>query len=305
MPQSELNSSYPAFFDDYPYFQDGQFMMESVQPQLVESFLHRSKHPKELYWADNSSLIHGFPLDWDSDFFEASMARLQHFWFSKSQAAGVLWEYYDQWIQDHKIKHVSCRINEEAQDIFNSLLAKGFEPVSGKHLTRFSTSNLGVAIPADGLRFEQPSSADAATLVGLAANNFKENRFLKDDFFEPAKATALYERWIENEVLKAPENVTKVLKGDEIVGFVIAQKFGPGADRKFGVIDLIAVAPSQQGQGLGKRILHHALQNLKTQGTTIIFANVVSTNLSSLRMFQSAGFEVYATLLELRHVIKP
>jgi len=93
--------------------------------------------------------------------------------------------------------------------------------------------------------------------------------------------------------------------GDERRGFIMLGFFTPeggvpgaGPDEPAWVVDLlaIAVAPAHQGQGIGKRMLDHAIDLARTEGTRRdvreLRLTVAEGNERALGLFRAAGFRV-------------
>lgn len=68
-------------------------------------------------------------------------------------------------------------------------------------------------------------------------------------------------------------------------GFVLARAAGGEAE-----ILTLAVAPHARGQGLGRALLHAALQNSKAQGAHAMFLEVGADNPQALALYAGLGF---------------
>jgi L-amino acid N-acyltransferase YncA len=292
-----------ASFVDYPYFSDGQFALEGIQPQLAEQYLTSEKGATDFYSQTANAFADLRLLSWDSDFFQKRLSRLVHFYFSDKEEGQTLWKACENWLRLNAVEHVTFRINEEASEVIGLLKEQGFEQINAKHLSRIDLEKQETYKSEPTLEFSQASITDTDSLLALAKGNFKENRFFADDFFDNDKAGAMYEAWIANKLKSEPEKVFKGSNGAKVIGFSILSTLRPVPGKQFGVVELIAVDPAEAGQGYGKRITRLALQQLSKLGTTVVFANVVNTNVSSLKMFHGVGFATYATLLEFRKLM--
>ena len=288
---------------DYPYFEDGQFALENMQEELAKKYLESEKAESHFYRQQGSAFADLRLLDWDSQFFHRKLSRLTHFTFKSKQEGMALWRQCESWLKSEKVEHVTFRVDAREVGVINLLMNNGFEIVSGKYLTRRSLDELESFKEAASLQFSRTTASDVDVLKALACRNFKESRFFSDNFFDSKIAGGVYESWIANKFKDKPEEVILVSEGANTIGFVILSTLRPLEDRQFGFIELITVDSSEAGKGYGKRIIRYALRHIAELGNTIVFANIVNTNLSSLRMFQGVGFEVYATLLDMRRLV--
>ncbi|MBP6562837.1 MAG: GNAT family N-acetyltransferase, partial [Neisseriaceae bacterium] len=54
----------------------------------------------------------------------------------------------------------------------------------------------------------------------------------------------------------------------------------------------IAICPSAQGQGLGKRLLAYLIDTAYAQGATTVFVGTANSSLNQLGFYQKAGFRL-------------
>lgn len=69
-----------------------------------------------------------------------------------------------------------------------------------------------------------------------------------------------------------------------VVGYVLVQHTAPDAD-----VISIGVAPSLQGQGIGRLLLATALEQVAQQGVAQVFLEVRQSNLQAQKMYLSLG----------------
>ncbi len=100
----------------------------------------------------------------------------------------------------------------------------------------------------------EPLQAD--DLYDLAYESGKQSRFLLDKNFGENKFKDLYKKWIDNSLNKQFADKTFYIKNkNSIAGFVSIKKH-----QNHATIGLIAVDATQQGQGIGKKLLQKAEQ---------------------------------------------
>ncbi|KLV03841.1 hypothetical protein ABT56_17330 [Photobacterium aquae] len=85
-------------------------------------------------------------------------------------------------------------------------------------------------------------------------------------------------------------NTLVAVKNGEIVGGVILKIFGLPRGLTAGLVSLIFCSPAYSGQGIGKALTAEALDHLKQQGCTDIFACVEGDNTQSSQLFAAQGF---------------
>ncbi|MBZ5490840.1 MAG: GNAT family N-acetyltransferase [Acidobacteriia bacterium] len=98
--------------------------------------------------------------------------------------------------------------------------------------------------------------------------------------------------------LAVPTAITLVgLQDDEIMGFVIADRFRPRrASRSMGKIITIDVAPEAQHSGVGTVLMSAVEGELKQAGCDYVSLEVAVDNEAALRFYKKHGYSVLKTL---------
>jgi len=78
--------------------------------------------------------------------------------------------------------------------------------------------------------------------------------------------------------------------GDDVLGFVSAFLTRSRAGRRRWEIDLLAVRPASQGQGLGQRLIRRAWEDGERRGAALARAAIRVENLPSQKAFEKTGF---------------
>lgn len=280
----------------YPYLSDGQFASENAQRFLAEDCLARLEAPSDDFVRLSKAVfVHARKLPWDSEHFGVPMGRVEHFYFKNPAAAESAYAGLQAWARKLKLRHLSVRLNYESQAAVNFLLGKGFQFITGKQMLRADTRRASAPTPTARVRDE-----DLKALLGVAAGNFRANRFMLDPVLDKRKSAELYELWTSAELKKNRDRVVLLKERGRILGFSLLDKVRLGAGKHAGLVNLIAVHKAAQGRGVGRRLLNLALARFKREGVRTVYANVVSTNYPSLGLFQACGFHIYSNLLELR-----
>ncbi|MFD1141438.1 GNAT family N-acetyltransferase [Larkinella insperata] len=74
---------------------------------------------------------------------------------------------------------------------------------------------------------------------------------------------------------------------DQIVGICLLQVNGPA-----GEIMNIAVEPAHQGQGLGKSLLQHVIEDARQQGLVRLVIKTGNSGIGQIALYQRQGFEL-------------
>jgi ribosomal-protein-alanine N-acetyltransferase len=72
-----------------------------------------------------------------------------------------------------------------------------------------------------------------------------------------------------------------------LVGFALLRTVADEAE-----VLTIAVAPTEQGRGLGRQLMEEAMRHLYREGTAACFLEVDEGNAAAMRLYRSLGFEV-------------
>jgi dTDP-4-amino-4,6-dideoxy-D-galactose acyltransferase len=97
---------------------------------------------------------------------------------------------------------------------------------------------------------------NAVDLYNLAYESGKHSRFLLDKNFKECQFKELYKKWIDNSLNKQfADKIFYTKEADKITGFVSIKN-----QETYATIGLIAVESTQQGKGIGQKLLQKAAQ---------------------------------------------
>ena len=85
------------------------------------------------------------------------------------------------------------------------------------------------------------------------------------------------------------ESAFLVAEADEILGYVVADRT-PNHGRDFGHIKDLAVHPDARRNGIGRRLLNHAISRLLVAGVSRIKLEVRASNRAAQRLYTDEGF---------------
>lgn len=183
------------------------------------------------------------------------------------------------------------RIPCDRVDWLRALESLGFEIVDTA-LTLQCNHYTGVVasgISSAAVRPIQP--ADRQTLLSLAGQVFRYSRFHLDPRVDRAIANQIKVDWIANccDGRRGDRLWVAEMRG-EVVGF-LAALVNPAAQSSTAVLDLIAVDPAYQGQGIGRSLVTEFMQHYRDR-CTLLQVGTQAANIAALRLYQSLGFVI-------------
>ena len=165
-------------------------------------------------------------------------------------------------------------------------------PMKGAPPARATTNGPAVA-PYDGRWRDE--------VMAIAGSCFRYSRFHVDPRFERSLADHVKREWIRSYVEGRRGDCLLVAhERGEALGFaamlVTERDAGPAA-----VIDLIGVRPGDQRRGVGRSLLHAAIERYAARCATIE-AGTQASNVPSVRLYEWSGFRLVRSGLVLhRH----
>jgi dTDP-4-amino-4,6-dideoxy-D-galactose acyltransferase len=121
-----------------------------------------------------------------------------------------------------------------------------------------------------------------ATVNGL----FLSSYYYVSQFLSRAEADLLYRTWIGNCVLRG--RADRVLVADvsgTVAGFITCRR----ASREAGVIELVGVSPKYGSRGIGKSLVHAALDCFRDLGAPTVRVRTQVTNLAAVNLYSATG----------------
>jgi ribosomal protein S18 acetylase RimI-like enzyme len=134
----------------------------------------------------------------------------------------------------------------------------------------------------------------AGDVLEIAGSAFRYSRFHLDPLVPDEVANRIKRDWVESYVRGARgEKLLVAVHGGRPVGFLAVLAEGDGV-RRARIIDLVGVAPSAQGSGVG-RALTNALLRESAQECDVVLVGTQAANLPATRMYERMGFVVEST----------
>lgn len=230
-------------------------------------------------------------LPWDSRLFGKRMSRIEAVIYAQGVRAEHLVRDVVRRCTDEGVDHVSTRVDFADFQTIHALEANGFLLVDTL-LTLYSRCRCNA--PTDGLVDYNPSHKPS--MLDIANRGFVRSRFMTDPHLGRSSARLVYSRWVEEGINGRADFIKVAIDGERASGFVLcrksAEQFGDHTV-SIGTLDLIAVDPSRQGQGIGRRLTEAACAWLG-QTCDVYFVGTRCDNFPAIGAYLSAGFRFYS-----------
>lgn len=119
-------------------------------------------------------------------------------------------------------------------------------------------------------------------------NGLYLNSRFRDPWFTLFERESFYKLWIENAVLSKFDDCCLILKnGSSIVGFVTLR-----IRNNEGIIGLIGVKSTCQGQGIGKKLLQLVDTYCANNGAKKIIVSTQASNVSAVKLYHKNGYNL-------------
>lgn len=187
-------------------------------------------------------------------------------------------------------RFVSTRHNETNRRILAALQTVGFRVIECL-LTLDRPFDVGTPTMPTNVRIAE--KADVEGCAAIAGHTFRFDRFHADPEIDDDLADKLKVQWARNSVLGRADVVFVTYDQEKITGFNACLVCNDSV-----IIDLIGVAPEQQGRGLGRALTTAALAHYAGKATRML-VGTQSCNVASLALYQSMGFRIAASALTL------
>ncbi|PHM36353.1 dTDP-4-amino-4,6-dideoxy-D-galactose acyltransferase [Xenorhabdus innexi] len=223
------------------------------------------------------------PLEWDSQFFGLSTARLnlapESLLIPRQITTAQLDEY----------ALVQAKISAQQPHLIDELSALGFSLVEGE-------ADLLLPVSPEKVGREQclitATPQDIPLLKAAAACVFTVSRF-RAPWYQPDDSGRFYAVWVENAILGTFDHEC-LLVNDESgspVGFVTMRNTGNHEAR----IGLLAVLPGKYQQGIGRKLMSAAQQWCHNHQIQRLRIATQISNIPALRLYTRSGATIEST----------
>lgn len=222
-------------------------------------------------------------LAWDSDYWGFPVARLHADKLTAPEAGETI-----RWCDEQGVRCLFFAADGNCRETLRCAWAQGFKFVD-QRVEMAMTASETTPLELGRSSCRVASADDLPSLAEMARVSHRDTRFFKDAAFDSLKAENLYATWIakdvrENKVLVAESSVEK----GRIIGYISTSL----DDNKDGRISLLAVDQKERGRGVGRLLVHDAIDSLFSRGSTAVRVATQGANVSALRLYQNCGFRV-------------
>lgn len=221
-------------------------------------------------------------LAWDSEFFGLRIARLEAEHLTAELAPAIL-----AWC---KAESIDCLyFLAGASDSGSVRLAErlGFALVD----IRVTLESLARTAEADP-RVRSARPDDLPRLQAIARVSHRDSRFYHDPMFDRTRCDALYDTWIQRSCAGWADVVLVAEDSGKPAGYVSCH-----LDSGEGRIGLVAVTVEFQGKGLGRALVHAALDWFARHNARHVTVVTQGRNIPATRLYESCGFRALSTQL--------
>ena len=218
-------------------------------------------------------------LDWDSQFFDLRIARLNRRRLDEASLKETL-----SWC---RANHIDCLyFLADSDDARTCRLAERngfFQTDVRMTFERALSENDLISSPREAVRLAREE--DFSALRAIARAGHRDTRFYFDEHFERTKCDLLYETWIANSFNGFAQAVLVAEVDGKAVGYITCHLRGQEAK-----IGIVGVATGRQGAGLGTKLVQHFLSWSVRQGARRATVVTQGRNVAAQRLYQRNGF---------------
>jgi dTDP-4-amino-4,6-dideoxy-D-galactose acyltransferase len=222
-------------------------------------------------------------LEWDSNFFDRRIARLNHSRLDELIVAETL-----DWCAAHRIDCLYFLADSDHAPT---------PPLAEQNDFRLTDVRVTFekAIAANESFKEDPAvrpatEEDIPALRKMASHTHRDTRFNFDEHFDRAKCDQLYATWIENSFRGFAQAVLVAETDQTPAAYLTCHLKGDEAQ-----IGLVGVSAQQQGRGLGTKLVQQFFSWSRQHNARRVTVVTQGRNLAAQRLYQRNGF-VTATL---------
>ena len=223
-------------------------------------------------------------LEWDSNFFEFSIARVIKDTLILSQI-----EKIDHWCSENHIRCLYFLANACDAQTITLAESHGFHFVD---IRMTFDDNVGhiqeiPLIDTNDVVIRPSRLEDLQALKEIAKKSYYKSRFYFDVNFPRNLVDLLYITWIEKSIHGYADQVLVADLDEKPCGFTTCRML-PGSAT--GQIGLVGVNPGVQGHGIGKRLVFASMGWFRDQGVKHVSVVTQGRNIEAQRLYQGCGF---------------
>lgn len=227
------------------------------------------------------------PLAWDSEFFGLPIARTQTPFLKAQEMEQVV-----RACEQARVQCLYCELDPEDAAALEQAQKLGFRFVELRMVLHHDLRQPADAAPASpagaALAVDvQPQPEDMPALEEIALAIAPQSRFAVDLRFGAEASRRLYLRWLHNSLRDSAVTFLLMRQAGQVAGFATLKP--AGSDRR---LELIGVAPTARGQGIGAQLLRAVVSSAAAAGAAQVTVVTQGRNTSAVRMYERAGFRL-------------
>ena len=219
------------------------------------------------------------PLAWDTEFFGVSIVRVRGDTLTAERAEAI-----DRWCRANGTKLLYFLARSDDATTSSVAETSGYREVDRRVTLARSLS--GFKLVADDA-ISPFVSSDLDSLRQIARRSYLDSRFYRDGRLPRDTCDELFELWTTQTCRRHPDHVLVAREGGMPVGYVTC-KADPTSHEA--MIDLIGVAESARGRGVGTRLVDAALAWAVGRGATTMSVVTQARNTAAIRLYERRGF---------------
>jgi dTDP-4-amino-4,6-dideoxy-D-galactose acyltransferase len=219
------------------------------------------------------------PLAWDTQLFGLSIARVRGDTLTTERAEAI-----DRWCRANGTKLLYFLARSDDPTTAAVAEQAGYREVDRRVTLHRSLAGSHSATDNAITPFVD---SDLDALRQIARGSYHDSRFYHDGRLPRAKCDELFDLWTTQACQRHPDHVLVAREDDTPVGYVTC-KTDPTS--REATIDLIGVAESARGRGVGKRLVDAALGWAALRGATTMSVVTQTRNTAAIRLYERRGF---------------
>ena len=244
--------------------------------------------------------------NWDSEHFGFGIGKIKSLTVSDNLSTPKARKARDHlindcisWMEQKEVKCVITRVNLENPNDINAYELNHFhlaDVLVTFHAKR-SSPLPSVSSPNEAITIRPYRTGDEKELMKIACSAFSCDHFHRDPRFSHEKSDELFAKWAYNSC-RGLADLVLVAAGKKAkpCGFITCKIEQLQNDLKYGIIDLFAVSPTQQGKQIGTKLAKAALDWF-SQRVDSVFVGTQADNIASIRTYEKVGFNMLHTEL--------
>jgi RimJ/RimL family protein N-acetyltransferase len=244
-----------------------------------------------------SAAIDVFLVPWDSEIFGFPVAQIERLVAGAGNDLAEAMRRLRSWLDKHRIRLASCRLDSRALRESMLLEANGFRFVEMVYSPVLSPV-IAPGAADEELAIEPAGADDLAAIEAVAGAAFETGRFKLDFRIDPAASDRRYRVWVRNSFADPRQQVLKATVAGDLVGFFIVE----GRPDRSAYWHLTAIAPTHQGKGIGRRLWAAMVRRHFESGASRVETTISAHNPPVMNIYAALGFRFGAPRMTLHWV---